>query len=196
MKKFLWLFPALFMLLLTGCEKDNTTSETTSDTVSATEESAMKTEADTEIKTETEVAADGGVKSYSGAEYEFSYDPNKWELSFEPDTNNPLLLHKNFELSITFVSVEIFDYSLETCADGLKDTYDMMGYVCTADEIREINGTEWLFIDFEKDKFMLHMRTAFGDGRQYTVKCNAAKEQFEAGMPDFEEVFDSFKITE
>lgn len=184
------------MLLLTGCEKDNTAAETASSTVSAAEESETKTETDTEITSDTEPVADAVETSYSGEKYEFSYDPNKWELSFEPDTDNPILLRKDFELSITFASVEIFDYNLKACADGLKSTYDMMGYVCTADEIMEINGTEWLFIDFEKDKFMLHMRTAFGDGRQYTVKCNAAKEQFEAGMPDFEEVFDSFKITE
>lgn len=196
MKKLLCVFLALFTLALTGCEKDNTAAETTGGTVSAAEESETKIETDTEITSDTEPAADVEETSYSGEKYEFSYDPSKWELSFEPDTDNPILLRKDFELSITFVSAEIFDYGLEVCADGLKDTYDMMGYVCTADEIREINGTEWLFIDFEKDKFMLHIRTAFGDGRQYTVKCSAEKEQFEKGYSDFEEVFDGFKITE
>lgn len=139
----------------------------------------------------------GGKEVYSGDGYVFSYDPSKWELDFEPDTYNSLLLSKEFQQSVTFVSVEIFDYGLETCADGLKNTYDMMGYVCTADEIKKINDMEWLFIDFEKDSSVrLHMRTAFGNGRQYTVKCRAEKEQFEAGLSDFEEIFDSFEITE
>lgn len=196
-KKFLCVLLALFTLMLTGCGGNDILTETASDTTSAEEVTAKEeTQAETESETEAEFSNDGEIKFYGGEGYEFSYDSNKWELSFEPDTHNPLLLCKEFELNVTFVSVEIFEYGLETCADGLKDTYDMMGYVCTADEIKEINSTEWLFIDFEKDNYRLHMRTAFVDGCQYTVRCYAEKEQFETGFPDFEDIFDSFKFTE
>lgn len=164
MKKFLCVFLALFMLLLTGCSD--------------------------------------GKEVYSGEGFKFGYAPDKWELNYVTDTGLAIFKSKVSDKVI----FSAYRYTLEENVslserlESSKEVCEENGYIWDSGEILNIKGREWSREEYQAQigDSKLKYVNLFADNGTYAYVISYASDidSFDKCIKDFEEVFDSFRITE
>lgn len=144
----------------------------------------------------------GGKEVYSGEGYEFSYDTAKWELNFVSDNGMAAFKRNNEEVVFT-----VYRYSTEenvSLAERLESSKEiiceMNGYTWDSGEILDIDGMEWFIEEYQaqigENKLMfINYFTANGT-YAYTISFISDIDSFDKCIKDFEDIFDSFEITE
>lgn len=166
MKKLLCVFLALFTLTLTGC--------------------------------------DGGKEIYSGAGYKFSYPPDKWELIYGSDGGLVVFFKsKDFDHTIfhVFRDASVENVSLSERLESSKEIMcEMDSHTWDSGEILDIDGRQWSREEYQTniDENKSKVVDFFTDNGKYTYAIGFSSDidDFDKCIKEFEEVFDSFKITE
>lgn len=85
-------------------------------------------------------------------------------------------------------------------AEFMKEQYAAAGMSWTDSELVEINGIEWLKINVETSMQGTNMKMlqcmALANGNQYILTYTANTDKYDSAMADFEDVLNSFKLTE
>lgn len=144
----------------------------------------------------------GGKEVYSGEGYEFSYDPDKWELNFASDDGMSDFKRKDF-YDVSF-AVERYDFeeqiSLEDRLKISEESCGVIGFIWDGGEILNIDGREWCREEHHQDlgentyKYV-NFLTYRGE-YAYIIGFTSDIDSFDKCMKEFEKIFDSFKITE
>lgn len=144
----------------------------------------------------------GGKEVYSGEGYEFSYDPDKWELNFVSDDGMSDFKRKDF-YDVSF-AVERYDFeeqiSLEDRLKISEESCGAIGFIWDGGEILSIDGREWCREEHHQDlgentyKYV-NFLTYRGE-YAYIIGFTSDIDSFDKCMKEFEKIFDSFKITE
>ena len=145
----------------------------------------------------------GGVKEvYSGEGYELSYDSGKWNIAFEANDGTVCFTRNNFDE----VSFGVDRYvpeekvSLAERLEALKEICEAYGYIWDSGEVLNIDGMEWYRAEYQQElgenKFKYVIISTDNDIYVYTVTFTSDIDSFGKCIKEFEEIFDSFKITE
>ena len=143
----------------------------------------------------------GGKEVYSGKGYEFSYNAQKWELDYEDD-GGFAIFKSNVSDKVVFI---VYRYTLEenvSLAEQLessKEICEKNGYVWDSGEILDIKGRKWSRAEYQAqiDESKLKYVNLFTDNGTYAymISFTSDIDSVEC-IKEFEEVFDSFRITE
>lgn len=143
---------------------------------------------------------------YSGEGYEFGYDPNKWELVLETDDGMTSFARKGFDEATFAVSYRRYNIgvvdesgiSMNERLEAFKESCDNNGQLWRGGEILEIDGREWgrsEFQDYDMN-FVAYECYDRASSYAYYLLFTADNGGYDKCLKDFEEVFDSFKITD
>ena len=144
----------------------------------------------------------GGKEVYSGEGYEFSYAPDKWELGFEDDDGMVSFKRKGFDE----VSFGVYRYtpeenvSLNERLEHSKEICEANGYTWDSGEIIYIDGRECGKAEYQEEilgvvfKYVDFMYYDYPYA--YAINFTSDIDSFDKCIKEFEEIFDSFKITE
>lgn len=142
----------------------------------------------------------GGKEVYSGEGFKFGYAPDKWELNYVTDTGLAIFKSKVSDKVI----FSAYRYTLEENVslserlESSKEICETNGYIWDG-EILDINGREWFREEYQAQigESKLKYVNLFTDNGTYAYVISFASDidSFEC-IKEFEEVFDSFKITE
>lgn len=90
--------------------------------------------------------------------------------------------------------------SIADGAEFMKEQYAAAGMSWTDSELVEINGIEWLKINVETSMQGTNMKMlqcmALANGNQYILTYTANTDKYDSSMADFEEVLNSFRLTD
>lgn len=148
------------------------------------------------------LSACGGKAVYRGEGYSLSYDPDKWELSFEDDDGMASFNRKGFDN----VSFGVYRYipeehiSMNDRLENSEEICETLGTIWDGGEILDIDGREWGRGEWREeihgDMFKYVNFLTDSGTYVYAVGLNSDADSFDKCIKDFEEVFDSFVITE
>lgn len=89
--------------------------------------------------------------------------------------------------------------TLNDFSDDINEKYESMGFYCRSKFVT-LNGSEWLRIDVDMpvngSELKIRQYYIFRDGKEYIFTYTAEKSAFRSGESDFEEVMNSFDITD
>lgn len=133
------------------------------------------------------------VCSYSVNSEKWTADPDNGSLFRHNEINGVSLIIEERHMGINYSDV---GYDVRVMVNGMKNSYAERGMTCEIGESFVRNGIEWVPLYAENDKGVkiLQNTAAAGDGL-YIVIYVAAEEAYDAALPDFNEVFDSFGFT-
>lgn len=146
----------------------------------------------------------GGVKKeiYSGEGYEFGYDPDKWEFIFKSDDGMVSFARKGFDE----VSFGVYRYtpdesvSLSERLERSEELCEINGFIWDGGEILSNGGREWGRAEYRMevggDMFKYVDLLTDNGTYAYAVSFSSDADSFDECIKDFEEIFDSFVITE
>lgn len=139
---------------------------------------------------------------YSGEGFEFDYDPNKWELNYTADDGLASFVRKGFD----DVSFGVYRYTLEekfSLAERLERSEELCektNYVWDGGEVFSSSGREWCRAEYHHevrgDTFKFVIFLTDNGTYAYTMDLVSDIDSYDRCLKDFEEIFDSFKITE
>lgn len=134
------------------------------------------------------------VCSYSVSEDKWTADPENGNLFRHNEISGASLAIEERHIGVNYSDTGFY---VQFMLDEMKKSYADCGMTCETGESFEKDGTEWFTLYAENDDGIkiLQNTAAKGDGI-YVVIYIAAEEVYEAGLPDFREVFDSFKFSE
>lgn len=144
----------------------------------------------------------GGKEVYSGEGFKFGYALDKWELNYVTDTGLAIFKSKVSDKVI----FSAYRYTLEENVslserlESSKEICEKNGYIWDSGEILDINGREWFREEYQAQigESKLKYVYLFTDNGTYAYVISFASDidSFDKCIKEFEEVFDSFKITE
>ena len=147
------------------------------------------------------LAGCGGKEVYRGKGYEFSYNAKKWELDFEDEDGFVIFNSKVSDKAI----FSAYRYTLEENVslserlESSKEVCEENGYIWDSGEILNIKGREWSREEYQAQigESKLKYVNLFTDNGTYADVINFTSDIDSVEcIKEFEEVFDSFKITE
>lgn len=146
----------------------------------------------------------GGVKKevYSGEGYKFSYDPDKWYFTFKKSDSMAYFVRKEFD----DVGFSVYRYtpeenvSLNERLERSKEICKTNDYIWDSGEILSNGGREWGRVEYRMeiggDMFKYVDFLTDGGTYAYAVSFTSDADSFDSCIKEFEEIFDSFVITE
>lgn len=144
----------------------------------------------------------GGKEVYSGEGYELSYDPDKWVLSAEADDGLVAFRHRGFHDVMFLVDRNVVEENVSP-AEWLerdREICEKNGCIWGSGEILDIDGIEWCREEYQEQIFEVNYKRVdlFTDNGAYlyAIAFMSDIDSYDQCIKDFEEVFDSFEITE
>lgn len=145
----------------------------------------------------------GGGKEVCGGEgYEFSYSPDKWETAFKASDGTVAFKRKGFDE----VSFGVYRYipeenvSLNERLEHSKEICEANGYIWDGGEITDIDGRECARAEYHEEingvmyKYVNFI--CYDYPYAYAIDFTSDIDSYDKCIKEFEEIFDSFKITE
>lgn len=134
------------------------------------------------------------VCSYSVSEDKWTADPENGKLFRHNEISGVCLIIDERHMVVNYGDMGL---DAERMVEEMKKTYTSEGMTCEAGESVELGGTEWVVFYAENGEGvkMLRNTTMQGDG-VYIVTYIADEDVYEVGLPDFQEVFESFEFSE
>ena len=134
------------------------------------------------------------ICSYSVSEDKWTADPENEKLFRHNEISGVGLIIEERHMGVNYSNMGI---NAERMVEDMKKAYTSKGMTCEIGKSDEIGGTEWVTLYAENGEGvkMLQNTAMQGDG-VYIVTYIADKDAYEVGLPDFQEVFESFKFSE
>ena len=132
--------------------------------------------------------------SYSVSEDKWTADPENGKVFRHNKINGVGLIIEERHMGVNYGNMGL---GAERMADEMKKAYISKGMTCETGESVELNGTKWVTLYAENgEDVKILQNTAMRGDCVYIVTYIAGEDVYEAGLPDFQEVFESFEFSE
>lgn len=132
--------------------------------------------------------------SYSVSEDKWTADPENGKVFRHNKISGVGLIIDERQMGVNYGNMGL---GAESMVEELKKAYTSNGMTCEIGESVEIGDTEWVVLYAENGEGVKMLQnTAMQGDSVYIVTYIADDDVYEVGLPDFQEVFESFKFSE